>query len=71
MIFPTYHLYVAAIDQRDQAVLTIAIIVAVAFEILIALHFFRPAWVKPAAWIFIGGFYASLLALVMYLRPGA
>jgi hypothetical protein len=70
MGFSTYHIYVDAISQRDQAVLTIGIIVLVAFEILLVLHRFRPAWARPAAWIFIGGFYASLLAMVMYLGSG-
>lgn len=71
MGFSTYHIYVSAIDQRDQAVFTIVIIVLVVFEILLFLHRVRPAWVRVASWIFIGGFYASLLALALYLGSGA
>lgn len=71
MFFPTYHVYVALVSQRDQAVFILFSLIFLYFEVLWILSKFRPGWVRPAAWIGIGGYYASFLALVMYLRPGA
>lgn len=71
MTFSTYYLYVAAIAQRDLAILTIAIVVFVCCEIVLVIHLVRPGATKVAAWIFIGGFYATLLAMALYLRAGA
>ena len=68
MFFPTYHLYVALISQRDQAVFILFTIVFAFFEIIWFLSRFRPTWVKPAIWIIgVGGYYASFLGLVSYI----
>jgi hypothetical protein len=71
MTFPTYHLYVAVISQRDQAVLILAILAMVALELLLFIRWLRPSWLRGAVWVLIGGFYASQIALAVYLRAGA
>ena len=71
MEFPNYALYTAIVSQRDIAVLTLAILVAVAFEILILVRRFYPRQVNKLSWFFIGVYYASLFAMVVYLRSGA
>lgn len=68
MSFSTYHLYVDLISQRDQYVLIIAMLICSFFELMWFLSRFRPAWVKPAIWIFgVGGYYATLAAMAVYL----
>jgi hypothetical protein len=70
MEFPNYHLYSAMITQRDQTILTLVILVMVAFEILLVVRRFRPGWTRGVTYLFIGGYYATLFALAVYLRSG-
>ena len=72
MEFPTYHVYVAIVAARDVAMLTLAIMIAVFFELVYFLARYRPAWARVAIWLFgVGGFYASLLALALFIRARA
>jgi hypothetical protein len=69
--FSNYHFYVEAISQRDEAIFIIATLVLLACEILFLVRQWRPGWLKAATWITIGGFYATLAAMVVFVRAGA
>jgi hypothetical protein len=69
--FSNYHFYVEAISQRDQAIFIIATLVLLVCEILFLVRAWRPGWLRAATWIIIGGFYATLAAMVIFVRAGA
>jgi hypothetical protein len=68
MTFSNYHFYVEVISQRDQAIFIIATLVILAGEVLVLIRYWRPGWLKVATWLTIGGYYATLAAMVVFVR---
>lgn len=62
-----YHLYEAAIWNRDLAVLWAALMVLIPFLGLSALEHISQRALQVARWLLIGGYYVSLLALFVVL----
>lgn len=67
MTFPEYHLYQAAIAQRNLFILYIAGAAALGFTWLWLVRQFRPGWAQPAIWVLmVGGYYATFLVVAVY-----
>ena len=67
MAFPTYHLYEELIRSRNTILMTLALFVLVGFVFWGWVRRYKPEWSLPAMWfIGVGGFYATLAAVVVY-----
>jgi hypothetical protein len=68
MTFPYVQTFLETISTANYLVLFINAIVLGGFEVLLLIKRFRPGWFIRATWIIgVGGFYASLAAMVVFI----
>jgi len=66
MEFPLYYLYENAIAARNGLVLLVSAVTLLAGMGLWTVSRYKPTWISMAAWITVGGYYATFCAVAVY-----